>query len=148
MPLMNPETGMKLCTACQTEKQNRAGESFFRNPSAKDGYSTICKDCRKLYNKKAPEYGAARAAIEAQRPAAAAPNPVRTVAPLEVPKSHTQEEVRQIERQTGLKYAGTLVVGGKSKNQIDMSGGKGTKFQTEEIDTQFTLRVPVFKKVE
>ena len=143
MPLMNPETGMKLCTACQTEKQNKAGESFFKNPSAKDGYSTICKECRKLYNKKSPEYGAARPAPEPKITA-----PVRTVAPLEVPKSHTQAEIKAIEKQTGLKYAGSIPCGGKSSQQVDMSGGKGTKFQREDIDTYFTLRVAVFRKAE
>lgn len=143
MPLMNPETGMKLCTACQTEKQNKAGETFFRNPSAKDGYSTICKDCRKLYNKKSPEYAAARPVPEPKITAH-----VRVVAPLEVPKSHSQDEIRRIEKATGLKYAGSLPCGGKSSQQVDISGGKGQKFQREEIDTQFTLRVPVFRKAE
>jgi len=143
MPLMNPATGMKLCTACQTEKQNGKGETFFRNPSAKDGYSTICKDCRKLYNKKSPEYAAARPVKEVA-PAA----PIRVVAPMEVPKTHTAEEIRAIEKQTGLKYAGTVVAGGKSSQLVDVSQGKGTKFQREDIDTFFTLRVPFFKKAE
>lgn len=143
MPLMNPETGMKLCTACQAEKQNAKGETFFRNPSAKDGYSTICKDCRKLYNKGATEYGANR--VVAEKPVAA---PVRTMTPLEVPKSHTQEEIKAIEKNTGLKYAGSIPCGGKSSQVVDHSGGKGTKMQREEIDTQFTTRVPVFRKAE
>lgn len=147
MPLMNPETGMKQCTACLNEKQNKAGETFFRNPSAKDGYSTICKDCRKLYNKKSPEYAVARVAKEAMEPAAAS-NPVRLVAPLEVPKSHSPEDIRRIEKQTGMKYAGSLPVGGKTSQQVDVSGGKGQKFHREDIDTFFTLRVPVFRKAD
>jgi hypothetical protein len=134
--------GNKQCTTCLETKQNAKGENFYKNPSAKDGYSTICKACRKLYNKGDAAYGANKP--EPIPSPAAAPRPV--IGAYEVPKSHSQEDIKHIEKQTGLKYAGTLVVGGKSRNTLEVQHGKTTKFVTEDIDTIYTTRVPVFKK--
>lgn len=143
MALMNSETGLKECTGCGQIKQNLKGEAFYKNPSAKDGYSTICKECRKLYNKQAPEYRAEAREREAQREAEN-PRPVtRTMAPREVPATHTKPEIEAIAKETGLVYAGSLVVNGKSKNTFADQKGN---LHSEEIDTGYSIRVPVFKK--
>lgn len=141
MPLMDKD-GNKQCTTCLETKQNGNGENFYKNSSAGDGYNTICKACRKLYNKGDAAYAANKP--EPEPKAAAAPRPV--IGAYDVPKSHGVDDIKAIEKNTGLKYAGTLVVGGKSKNTLEVQHGKTTKFVTEEIDTIYTTRVPVFKK--
>lgn len=140
MPLMDPVTGLKKCTSCGETKQNGKGETFFRNPSAKDGYSTICKDCRKQYNKKAPEYQERRAARQAERPA---PEPINQLTPKQVPLTHSRPEIDAIAKETGLVYAGSLVVNRKSINITENQKGKP---QHEDIDSGFSIRVPVFRR--
>lgn len=143
MPLMDMTTGLKECTACGQTKQNLKGEAFYKNPSAKDGYSTICKDCRKQYNKADPSYRAEAKEREAQKEAENPRSVARKMAPREVPATHTRPEIEAIAKETGLVYAGSLVVNAKSKNTFADQKGN---LHSEEIDTGYSIRVPVFRK--
>lgn len=48
MPLLDVETGLKVCSKC---KESKPGTSFSKNSRKSDGLSGWCKDCYKKHRK-------------------------------------------------------------------------------------------------
>lgn len=107
MPKMDPATGLKVCSTCRKEKV--AKDNFFHVSSTPDKYAYQCKEC---YPKAAP---AGQRVQRDDNGAVIADRVVARTHPLEGQFSsmtHTKDDIRKAEKQSGLPLVGYVEVGG------------------------------------
>lgn len=107
MPLFNEDAGTKECSKCHVVTAGGRPEVdkvYFKVRAMKDGYATRCKGC--YYLKASPDEATARndAVIEKKYNKMVEAQPIKER--VNKPETHTDAEIRRIEKSSGLKFLG------------------------------------------
>lgn len=134
MPAYNPLTQTKECSACHTTfKLAELDENFFKVKAMRDGWASRCKKCYYVKIEPDPTVVAATAAAKAARE----PKQVQLVL------SHSDKEIRAIEKESGLVYDHSETVGGDFLDPVINQKGQVTGHVKSNAGG--LMLVPVFR---